>query len=257
VGVVIADIRVGGLQVEQMAILASKRAFECLNKHLAARTYVVGHSVTIADIILTCNLLFPFEQVLTKEFTANYPHVERYFWTMVNQPSFKKVVGKINQTDGPLPPPPSKGEAQAPVPAQVHPQAHGRHTHKEKVSKQKKETPKPAEAPKPVEAPKPLENDDEEETPVKKSKNPLDFLPPSPMVMDNWKRLYSNTKAKDFHLAINGINDLLPFYEPLVFIHVTDVLKLSVAVSFCVIFSSCLLSTTYLVSNGVDCAESR
>ncbi|KAH9543129.1 hypothetical protein CY35_13G046000 [Sphagnum magellanicum] len=198
-------------EVEQMAILASKRAFECLNKHLAARTYVVGHSVTIADIILTCNLLFPFEQVLTKEFTANYPHVERYFWTMVNQPSFKKVVGKINQTDGPLPPPPSKGEAQAPVPAQVHPQAHGRHTHKEKVSKQKKETPKPAEAPKPVEAPKPLENDDEEEAPVKKSKNPLDFLPPSPMVMDNWKRLYSNTKAKDFHLAINGFWEM---YDP-------------------------------------------
>jgi elongation factor 1-gamma len=74
------------------------------------------------------------------------------------------------------------------------------------VKKEKKEAPKPAEVPKPAETPKPVEDvEDEEEAPVKKSKNPLDSLPPSPMVLDNWKRLYSNTKAKDFHLAINGI----------------------------------------------------
>ena len=45
----------------------------------------------------------------------------------------------------------------------------------------------------------------EEEAPKPKAKNPLDLLPPSPMILDAWKRLYSNTKAKDFReVAIKG-----------------------------------------------------
>jgi len=194
----------GGLQMEELASNATKRALEALDKHLSNRTYVVGHSVTLADIILACNLLLPIQKAFTKEFMASYPHIERYFWTIVNQPNFRKVVPEVIQTVGPLPPPPSKGETRHPVSAHPHP--HARHAPKEKVKKEKKEAPKPAEVPKPAETPKPVEDvEDEEEAPVKKSKNPLDSLPPSPMVLDNWKRLYSNTKAKDFHLAINGI----------------------------------------------------
>ncbi|CAI7898629.1 unnamed protein product [Closterium sp. NIES-53] len=46
---------------------------------------------------------------------------------------------------------------------------------------------------------------EEAEAPKPKAKNPLDLLPPSPMVLDAWKRLYSNTKAKDFReVAIKG-----------------------------------------------------
>lgn len=197
-------------EMEELASNASKRALECLDKHLSNRTYVVGHSVTLADIILACNLLLPIQKAFTKEFMASYPHIERYFWTIVNQPNFRKVVPEVIQAVGPLPPPPSKGETQHPVSAHPHP--HARHAPKEKVKKEKKEAPKPAEVPKPAETPKPVEDvEDEEEAPVKKSKNPLDSLPPSPMVMDNWKRLYSNTKAKDFHLAINGFWEM---YDP-------------------------------------------
>ncbi|KAL2624408.1 hypothetical protein R1flu_008653 [Riccia fluitans] len=54
--------------------------------------------------------------------------------------------------------------------------------------------------------------DDEEEVVTKKPKNPLDLLPPSPIVLDNWKRLYSNTKAKDFtEVAIKGFREM---YDP-------------------------------------------
>lgn len=42
---------------EEAAISALKRALGALNMHLASNTYLVGHSVTLADIIMTCNLV--------------------------------------------------------------------------------------------------------------------------------------------------------------------------------------------------------
>jgi elongation factor 1-gamma len=45
----------------------------------------------------------------------------------------------------------------------------------------------------------------EEEAPKPKPKNPLDLLPPSKMVLDDWKRLYSNTKTNFREVAIKGI----------------------------------------------------
>ena len=177
-----------------MAINNLKRALTALNAHLASRTYLVGHTVTLADIILTCNFIVAIHLGATKEFTAEFPHFERYFWTLVNQPNFKKVLGDgVTQAAKPLGPPPPKGERIVPPAMQ-------------KEAKKVETAPKEKAAPAPKAAPaKPAESmEEEEEAPVKKTKNVLDLLPPSPMVLDNWKRLYSNTKAKDFHLAISG-----------------------------------------------------
>jgi Elongation factor 1 gamma, conserved domain len=45
-----------------------------------------------------------------------------------------------------------------------------------------------------------------EEEAKPKGKNPLDLLPPSKMVLDSWKRLYSNTPASQFrNIAIKGL----------------------------------------------------
>ena len=52
--------------------------------------------------------------------------------------------------------------------------------------------------------PKP-ETGEEEEAPKPKPKNPLDLLPPSKMILDDWKRLYSNTKTNFREVAIKGI----------------------------------------------------
>ena len=97
---------------------------------------------------------------------------------MINQPNFKKVVGDVKQTEA-VPPVASKKPAQ-PAKAKEEP---------------KKKAAPAAEAPKPVE---------EEEAPKPKAKNPLDLLPPSPMVLDEWKRLYSNTKSNFREVAIKG-----------------------------------------------------
>ncbi|PQM42270.1 Elongation factor 1-gamma [Prunus yedoensis var. nudiflora] len=91
---------------EEAAISALKRALGALNTHLASNTYLVGHFVTLADIIVTCNLFFGFTKLMTKSFTSEFPHVERYFWTLVNQPKFKKVLGDVKQTES-VPPVPS------------------------------------------------------------------------------------------------------------------------------------------------------
>ena len=49
------------------------------------------------------------------------------------------------------------------------------------------------------------EAEPEEEAPKPKPKNPLDLLPPSKMILDEWKRLYSNTKTNFREVAIKGI----------------------------------------------------
>ncbi|PIA44196.1 hypothetical protein AQUCO_01700069v1 [Aquilegia coerulea] len=170
--------------IEEASITALKRALRALNTYLASNTFLVGQSVTLADIIMTCNLSLGFSQIMTKSFTSEFPHVERYFWTMVNQPKFRKVLGDVKQTET-IPPIPS-----AKKPAQ----------------------PKEAAKPKPKAPVKPkVEDTAEEEAPKPKPKNSLDLLPPSKMVLDDWKRLYSNTKTNFREVAIKGFWDM---YDP-------------------------------------------
>ncbi|CAK8564524.1 unnamed protein product [Lathyrus sativus] len=171
---------------EEAAITAVKRALTALNTHLASNTYLVGHSVTLADIIMISNLYFAFTRILVKTFTSEYPHVERYFWTLVNQPNFRKILGQVKQVEAVLPVQSAKKPAQP------------------KDSKPKDQPKKVAEKPKEPEA-------EEEEAPKPKPKNPLDLLPPSKMVLDDWKRLYSNTKTNFREVAIKGFWDM---YDP-------------------------------------------
>ncbi|KAK3133970.1 hypothetical protein QOZ80_6AG0543410 [Eleusine coracana subsp. coracana] len=173
---------------EETAIASLKRSLGALNTHLASKTFLVGDSVTLSDIVVTCNLYLGFARILTKSFTSEFPHVERYFWTMVNQPNFKKVMGDVQQAVSVPPIPKKTAPAKEP-----------------KTKDVKKETPKEAPKPKEVEAPV------EEEAPKPKPKNPLDLLPPSKMILDEWKRLYSNTKTNFREVAIKGFWDM---YDP-------------------------------------------
>ncbi|PKU74140.1 Elongation factor 1-gamma 2 [Dendrobium catenatum] len=172
-------------QVEELAIASLKRGLEALSIHLAKNTYLVGHSVTLADIILGCNLYNGFTRIMTKSFTSEFPHVERYFWTIVNQPNFRKIVGEVKQAES-VPPIASKKPAHPKEPAKP-----------KEAKKEAKKEEEPAE--------------EEEEAPKPKPKNPLDLLPPSKMILDEWKRLYSNTKTNFREVAIKGFWDM---YDP-------------------------------------------
>jgi elongation factor 1-gamma len=155
-----------------------KRALGALETHLASNTYLVGDSVTLADIVMSCNLYLGFTRIMTKSFTSEFPHVERYFWTMVNQPNIKKVMGDVKQAESV---PPVQKRNAAPK--------------EKKLKEVKKEDTKP----KPV-----VKAEEEEEAPKPKQKNPLDLLPPSKMILDEWKKLYSNTKTNFREVAIKG-----------------------------------------------------
>lgn len=180
-------------QAEEAAIASLKRALAALNTHLASNTYLVGHSVTLADIIMTCNLTLGFSRILTKSFTSEFPHVERYFWTMVNIPNFRKILGEIKQAESVPPVQSAKKPTQSKEPAKPKAQA-------EPKKEAAKETAKPK-----------VEDAGEEEAPKPKPKNPLDLLPPSKMILDEWKRLYSNTKTNFREVAIKGFWDM---YDP-------------------------------------------
>ncbi|XP_020273297.1 elongation factor 1-gamma 2-like [Asparagus officinalis] len=177
-------------QAEELAISNLKRALEALNTHLSANTYLVGHSVTLADIVMTCNLYQGFAWIMMKNFTSQFPHVERYFWTLVNQPNFRKVMGEVKQAESVPPVPSAKKPAQAAQAKESKP--------KEAKKEVKKEPAKEPAA-------------EEEEAPKPKPKNPLDLLPPSKMILDEWKRLYSNTKTNFREVAIKGFWDM---YDP-------------------------------------------
>ncbi|KAF8404304.1 hypothetical protein HHK36_009187 [Tetracentron sinense] len=193
--------------VEEAAISALKRALGALNIHLASNTYLVGHSVTLADIITTCNLAMGFVRLMTKTFTSEFPHVERYFWTMVNQPNFRKIFGEVKQTESVPPVQTAKKPSQPKEPAK--PKA------KDEPKKEAKK-----EAKKEPEKHKAEEDGEEEEVPKPKPKNPLDLLPPSKMILDEWKRLYSNTKTNFREVAIKGI----VFFHFVNAIHLYDII---------------------------------
>lgn len=176
---------------EEASIAGLKRGLAALNTYLATNTYLVGHFITLADIIVTCNLYQGFSRCMVKDFTKEFPHVERYFWTMVNQPNFKKVLGEVKQADSVPPVPQTNKKANQP-----------------KEQKQKpKEVPKKEPAKPKAEDPPPT-GEEEEEAPKPKPKNALDLLPPSKMILDEWKRLYSNTKTNFREVAIKGFWDM-------------------------------------------------
>ncbi|KAK6254163.1 hypothetical protein QUC31_015883 [Theobroma cacao] len=105
---------------------------------------------------------------------------------MVNQPNFKKILGEVKQAESVPPVPSKKPVAQ---PKETKPKAKN-----EPKKEHKTEVEKPAKA----------EAAEEEEAPKPKPKNPLDLLPPSKMILDEWKRPYSNTETNFREVAIKG-----------------------------------------------------
>merc|ERR1711962_1174029 len=72
-----------------------KAAMKTLNDHLLTRTYLVGESVTLADIAVACTLLNLYKQVMDPNFRKPFMNVTRWFTTVINQPNAKGVLGAV------------------------------------------------------------------------------------------------------------------------------------------------------------------
>ncbi|KAI8073069.1 hypothetical protein BC940DRAFT_290469 [Gongronella butleri] len=150
------------------------RSLATLNKVLESKTYLVGESVTFADIAVVCSLVWPFKTVLDAEARKKIKNLTRYFTTVVGKEHFKAAFGEVELCKEPLKYTPPKKE--------------------KKESAKKPEPPKKDKKEKKAAAPA----DDAEEDapkPAPKPKSKLDLLPPSPFVLDAWKRMYSNNDS--------------------------------------------------------------
>lgn len=154
-----------------------RKVMGILNQHLQTRTFLVGDRISLADIVVACSLYNLYKIVLDPGFRKSFQNTNRWFNTLINQPNFKTVMGdfvfceKMQKA-----PEPEKTEAA------------------EKPKKEEKKPQPKAEAKKEAK-PKKEEEDDGDDTPKEAKKpNPLDSLPPSKFVLDDWKRTYSNSK---------------------------------------------------------------
>ncbi|WEW61949.1 elongation factor EF-1 gamma subunit [Emydomyces testavorans] len=138
------------------------KALDVLEKHLTNGTFLVGERLTLADIFCASLISRGFQFVLGKDWRQANRATTRWYETVVNQPVYKAIVpSPVFIEEGLKNVPPKKEEKPAPA---------------------KKETPKEPE---------------EEEKPAPKAKHPLESLPKPSMILDDWKRKYSNEETRE------------------------------------------------------------
>ncbi|KAJ2385801.1 hypothetical protein GGI05_004583 [Coemansia sp. RSA 2603] len=158
-------------QAEQQLV----RYLDVLNTLLVDRTFLVGERFTIADVFVASNLLLVYRTYLEEADRKQYRNLTRYFKTIVAQPAFKAVIGDVELC---------KERIKVAAPAK-----------KEKKEKKPAQEPK-AKAEKPKPKPAEVEEEEEQAAPAAKPKSKLDLLPKPKMVLDEWKRFYSNNDTK-------------------------------------------------------------
>lgn len=71
-----------------------KKCLNVLNVYLTSRTYLVGQRISLADVVLACNMRMLYMMVLEPSFREPYANVTRWFETLVNHPEFVKIVAE-------------------------------------------------------------------------------------------------------------------------------------------------------------------
>jgi len=77
-----------------------KKALQVLDKHLLSNTYMVGHTITLADISVCCALLDGMTLVLDESYRKPFANLMRWFNLCIEQPEFKAVLGAVKLCRG-------------------------------------------------------------------------------------------------------------------------------------------------------------
>jgi elongation factor 1-gamma len=131
--------------------------------------FLVGDSVTLADIAIASALVWGFRAVFDDAFRKPLQGVTKWFQHITSLPEFVRVWGPVKL---------AKVALKAPAPAA-------------KPVEEVKAAPKKQEAPKPKKKAEDEEGDEEEKQ--AKKVHPFDLLPPTNFVLDEWKKIYANT----------------------------------------------------------------
>ncbi|MCJ1282992.1 hypothetical protein MMC26_002319 [Xylographa opegraphella] len=159
---------------------AALKVVGVLEQHLLINTFLVGERITLADIFTAGVITRGFQYFFDKAWRSANPNVTRWYETVYNQPIYSAVADKLNFIDEAMkntPPASAKKDAS---------------TKKEKEPAAKKEAPKPKA--------KEVEDEEEEEVQAPKPKHPLEALPKATLVLDDWKRKYSNEETREVAL---------------------------------------------------------
>ena len=155
---------------------AAELSLYVLEQHLLVHTYFVGERITLADLFVASLILRGFEYVLDKKWREEHPNVTRWYETITAQPIWRDIIPEPTLIEEAVKYTPPKKEAKpAKVPAAAA------------VASTPKAAKKPAE-----------EDDDEDEAPPAevKAKHPLENLPKPTLILDEWKRKYSNEETR-------------------------------------------------------------
>ncbi|XP_063724331.1 elongation factor 1-gamma-like [Symsagittifera roscoffensis] len=163
-----------------------KKCLDVLNVYLTSRTFLVGERMTLADIVLSCNMRMLFTDVMDPEFRAPYPNVIRWFETIVNHPEFLKLVKETKMCMKAAQPDPKKY-------AEIHGKGKGGG---------KKEEKKEAKSPQGKKGGGKEQEESAGDVPQEKAVDPLAALPKGTFDMDAFKRAYSNEDTESVAIPL-------------------------------------------------------
>ncbi|KIX93645.1 uncharacterized protein Z520_10551 [Fonsecaea multimorphosa CBS 102226] len=151
-------------------------AVHALEQHFLVHTFLVGERITLADLYVTSQMSRGFQYVLDKEWRAENPNTTRWFETVTKQPIWKAIVAEPIMIEEAVKYTPPKKEAKpAKAPAAAP---------EKKAEKKAEEEPE----------------EEEEAKPEVKAKHPLEALPKPTLILDDWKRKYSNEDTRSVAL---------------------------------------------------------
>lgn len=74
-----------------------KKNLEVFEKHLKLRNFLVGYSLTLADVVLVCDLIQPMQVLLDAAFRKDsIPNLTRYCANILNSKAFLNTFGRIH-----------------------------------------------------------------------------------------------------------------------------------------------------------------
>jgi len=172
-----------------------KHVLHVLDEYLLTRTYLVGHSVTLADIHVAMALVGLYKMVFDAEYRSTIPNVTRYMLTLLWQPNFVAVMGEPSICEKAI-------VYEDQQKAKAVPKAAAEEVKAPKDTKPEQNAATATTDAKPAAKPAKKEADDDEEEDksyedAPKGTNVLDQLPPSTFGLDAWKRFFSNNSEAD------------------------------------------------------------
>jgi elongation factor 1-gamma len=179
--------------MHKFAVEQLRKALTALNLHLEYRTYLVNERLTVADICVAATLLPLYQRVFDPTFRSKYNNVNRWFETISQKENFVSVMPSSplawctvsQKAAGPKPAPKKRDDEEEET--------------EEAPAKKEEAKPEPKKEAKKDDKKKKKDDDDEEEEEApqeEKKKNPLDELPKSTFILDDFKRTFSNNPVE-------------------------------------------------------------